>query len=71
LASTAAADKLIAIINTHATTESKGTGVPDAQGIGIHYNGIDLHQTHDHIKVSCETYMDHVLQTHRWETPGA
>ena len=35
-----AAGKLIAVINAHAITESKGTGVLDSQGLGIHYNGV-------------------------------
>ena len=66
-----AAKKLITVINAHATTESKGTGVLDSQGLCIHYNGIDVHQTRDYIKLSCETYIDHVLQTHGWDKPGA
>jgi hypothetical protein len=50
-ASTATAEKLIAIINTHATTSSQGIGLKDDQGIGIRYNGVDLHQTGDYIKL--------------------
>jgi hypothetical protein len=69
--SPAAAEKLIAVINKHATTSSKGTGVPSSQGLGLRYNGVDVHQTRDHVKVSCETYINRVLQTHGWETPGA
>ena len=30
-----------------------------------------IHQTCNYIKLSCETYIDCVLQTHSWETPGA
>jgi hypothetical protein len=59
--STAAAEKLIAVINAHATTASKGIGTLDGQGIGLRYNGIDIHQTRDYIKLSCETYLDRVL----------
>jgi hypothetical protein len=70
-ASTAAAEKLIAIINAHATTASKGIGTPDDQGLALRYNGVDVHQSRDHVKVSCETYINRVLQTHGWETPGA
>jgi hypothetical protein len=65
------ANKLIAIINAHATTASKGIGVLDDQGLGIQYNGIDLHQTRHYVKLSCETYINRVLQTHGWEKPGA
>jgi hypothetical protein len=66
-----AATKLIAIINAHATTESQGVGVKDDQGVGIRYNGVDVHQTREYIKLSCETYINRVLQTHGWETPNA
>jgi hypothetical protein len=69
--STQAAEKLISVINRHATTESKGIGIRDSQGIGLRYNGLDVHQTRDYIKLSCETYINRVLQTHGWETPGA
>ena len=65
------AEKLINIINQHATTSSKGIGTPSDQGIRICYNGLDVHQMCDYIKISCETYIDCVLQTHGWETPGA
>ena len=65
------AEKLIAVINKHATTTSKGIGVKDAQGIGLRYNGIDIHQTRNYTKLSCETYIDRLLQTHGWEKPAA
>jgi hypothetical protein len=70
-ASPAAAAQLIAVINAHATTSSQGIGILDNQGIGIRYNGVDLHQTRDYIKISCETYINRVLQTHGWEKPNA
>jgi hypothetical protein len=66
-----AADKIIAIINRHATTSSKGTGTITAHGLHLRYNGLDVHQTRDYVKISCETYIDRILQTHGWETPGA
>jgi hypothetical protein len=69
--SPAAAAKLIATINAHATTSSQGIGIIDDQGVGIRYNGVDLHQTRDYIKLSCETYINRVLQTHDWEQPNA
>jgi hypothetical protein len=58
---TSTAEKLIAIINRHATTSSKGIGTPSDQGIRMRYNGLDVHQTRDYIKLSCETYIDRVL----------
>ena len=59
--STQAAEKLISVINRHATTESKGIGICDSQGIGLRYNGLDVHQTQDYIKLSCEKYINRVL----------
>ena len=37
----------------------------------MRYNSLDVHQMHDYVKLSCETYIDRVLQMHGWETPGA
>ena len=65
------AKKMIDIINPHTTTSSKGIGTPSDQGIHMQYNGLDVHQMCNYIKLSCETYIDHVLQTHGWETPSA
>lgn len=42
LRSTATAEKLIAIINRHATISSKGIGVSSSQGISLQYNGVHL-----------------------------
>ena len=67
---TSTAEKLITIVNQHATTSSKGIGTPSDQGICMWYNGLDIRQTRDYIKLSCETYINHVLQMHGWEKPG-
>ena len=40
------ADKLVAIINKHATMENQGIGIWDSYGMHSHYNGVDIHQTH-------------------------
>ena len=37
----------------------------------MQYNGLDVHQTCNYVKISCATYIDCVLQTHGWEMPGA
>jgi hypothetical protein len=34
------------------------------------YNGVDTLQTQDNIRISCETYIDCLLQTHNWNAPG-
>ena len=69
--SRAIADKLVAIINKHATMENQGIGIRDGYGMHSQYNGVDICQTHDYIKLSCDTYIQCVLQTHGWEKPGA
>jgi len=56
------ADTLISKINAHVTTQNKG--------LGKCYNGIDLDQTHDYIKVLCKSFIDHMLQTHGWNQPS-
>jgi len=53
------ADILIAKINACVTTQNKG--------IGTKYNGVDLLQTHDYIKISCKSFIDQVLQMHGWD----
>jgi hypothetical protein len=36
------------------------------------YNaGLDIHQTQDYTKLSCETCIDCMLKTHGWESPGS
>jgi len=44
------ADILIDKINAHVTTQNKG--------IGTKYNGVDLLQTRNYIKLSCESFID-------------
>lgn len=61
-ASPKTAETLIARINGRVTASSKG--------IGTRYNGIDMQQTRDYIKISCESFIDTVLQTHGWSMPG-
>jgi len=56
------ADLLISKINAQVMTQNKG--------LGTRYNGIDLSQTRDYIKVSCESFIDRMLQTHGWNQPS-
>jgi len=60
---TATAEKLISLINRRVTTKSLG--------VGTKYNGVDILQTRDYVKLSCESYIDRLLQTHGWDQPGA
>jgi hypothetical protein len=68
--SLAAANKLLEIINSHVTTKNQGSGTITSSGLSHRYNGLDVHQTSRFIKISCETYVQRVLQTHGWESPG-
>jgi hypothetical protein len=62
--SRATAEKLIAVINMHATTETQGLGHETPHSVSNQYNSVNIHQTRDYIKISCETYLTRVLQTH-------
>jgi len=41
-----------------------------SKGIGTKYNGIDVLQTCDYIKLHCESYIDKVLLSHGWSQPS-
>jgi hypothetical protein len=47
------------LINEEVTTGS--------QGIGTRYNGIDIEQKRNYIKLHCVVYIDRILQTHGWD----
>jgi hypothetical protein len=66
----ATANRLLKIINSHVTTKNQGLGSPTQYGISHRFNGLDVHQSSKFIKISCETYIQRVLQTHGWESPG-
>jgi hypothetical protein len=68
---TTTAEALIQVINSHAITSSNGIGVPTVFGISSWYNGLDVHQMRSYIKLSCDTYIQHLLSTHGWETPSS
>ena len=53
---------IISEIDKHVSTSSKG--------IGAKYNGIDILQTHNYIKLYCESYIDKVLLSHGWGEPS-
>jgi hypothetical protein len=40
-------------------------------GLLTSFNGVDLLQTPDHTKLSCESYLRRLLTAHHWETPTA
>ena len=39
-------------------------------GLMSSFNGLDVHQTRDYIKLSCTSYLRRLLAGHNWETPG-
>ena len=65
----ATSEKLIAAIGERVTIESGGLGtlIP-RKGYHSRYNGIDLYQTRDYVKISCDTYIDRLLQTYGWSS---
>ena len=36
-------------------------------GVIAKFNGIDVLQTQGHIKIACQTYLDKVLDGHKWQ----
>jgi hypothetical protein len=60
----ATADHIISVVNSHATTTSQGIGETMEHREHCCYNGVDIWQTQDYIKISCKTYVDRLLQTH-------
>ena len=38
-------------------------------GLLKEFNGIDIHQTNDGILLSCTSYLERVMKSHRWDTP--
>ena len=66
------AERLIANINQFVTTESKGIGeLVEGKGMHCVFNGVDVYQTRDYIKISCDTYIDRLLLTHGWSDPSS
>ena len=55
-----AALHLIHLINQHMRIEVKQLGVIDR------FNGVDVHQTRDYIKITCEKYLFNMLKHHDW-----
>ena len=63
------AELFIAQIHEHVRYEFAGMGIETEQGVYQRYNGIDVTQTRDYIKVGCESYIDRVLLSHGWDAP--
>jgi len=54
---------IIAEIDKRVTTSNKG--------IGTKYNGIDVQQTQNYIKLHCESYIEKILLSHGWSEPSS
>ena len=65
---TTAAAALIKKIDSKVTTDNLGHGTRDQYGISMLYNGQDVHQTADYIKLSAVSYISRFLTTHGWDT---
>ncbi len=63
------AELFISKIREHVRYEFAGMGIETKEGVYQRYNGIDVTQTRDYIKVGCETYIDRVLMSHGWDSP--
>ena len=60
------------LLREHVATEFNAMGVEiPTGGYFERYNGVDVIQTRDYIKLSCETYIDRMLLTHGWSSPKA
>ena len=63
------AERFLELVREHVQAEFAGMGVevPD-NGLFQRYNGIDVFQTRDYVKLSAESYIDRMLQTHGWDS---
>ena len=63
------AEKFMSIVRTHVEAEYAGLGIELPEGYFQRYNGIDVHQTRDYVKLCAESYIDRMMQTHGWDSP--
>jgi hypothetical protein len=56
-------------LRSHVETEYHAMGMPCEQGVYERYNGIDIIQTRDYVKIGCESYIDRMMMTHGWDSP--
>jgi hypothetical protein len=68
---TTVGEVICAAVNKRAATEHLGTGTMTLHGAFARFNGVDVYQTRDYIKITCETYIERLLLTHGWMDPGA
>lgn len=68
-ASKETAKKFITELRKYVETEYAELGIETDGGMFQRYNGIDVIQTRDYVKLGCESYLDRVLQSHGWDSP--
>ena len=62
-----AAERFIEVICSHVRAEFAGMGVILPEGVYQRFNGIDVFQTRNYIKLSAESYINRMMQTHGWD----
>ena len=62
-----AAERFMEIVQSHVKAEFVGMGIELPEGRYQRFNGIDVFQTRDYVKLSAESYIDRMLQTHGWD----
>ena len=55
-------------IREHVEAEYLGMGISTPEGRYHRFNGLDVHQTRSYVRISCQSYLERVLQTHGWDT---
>ena len=63
------AKRFIELVREHVHAEYAGMGIETEAGYYQRYNGLDIIQTRNYVKIGCETYIDRMLQTHGWDAP--
>ena len=64
------AKRIYDIIGDHLKLEHKTVAPFEYFGLLMEYNGVDISQTRDYVKISCERYIRRVLKTHMWDVEG-
>ena len=62
----ATAELFITKIREHVQAEYAAMGIETEGGLYQRYNGIDIFQTRDYVKLSCESYIDRMLAPDTW-----
>ena len=62
--------QFLSTLQEYVEAEYMGMGtLTTNDGVYQRYNGLDVHQTRHYNKISCESYIQRLLQTHGWDSP--